>query len=42
MAEFVPVLLANVGKPESYTLAAYEAAGGYSALKKTLKDYGLI
>ena len=38
MAEFEPVLLANVGKAESHTLAAYEAAGGYSALKKTLKE----
>ena len=38
MAEFEPVLLANVGKPDSHTLAAYEAAGGYSALKKTLKE----
>lgn len=33
-----PVLLANVGKPESWTLRAYEASGGYSALKKVLKD----
>ena len=38
MAEFEPVLLANVGKPDSHTLAAYEAAGGYSALRKTLKE----
>lgn len=38
MAEFEPVLLANVGKPESYTLPVYEAAGGYSALKRVLGE----
>jgi len=38
MAEFKPVLLANVGKPDSHTLPVYEAAGGYSALKKTFKE----
>ncbi len=38
MAEFQPVLLANVGKDESHTLKAYEAAGGYRALRSTLKD----
>ena len=37
MPEFEPVLLANVGKPDSQTLRAYEAAGGYQALKKVLK-----
>jgi NADH-quinone oxidoreductase subunit F len=34
MAEFEPVLLANVGKPESWTRKAYEANGGYQALRK--------
>jgi len=38
MAEFQPVLLANVGKPDSHRIAVYEAAGGYSALKKALKE----
>src|SRR4051812_13537506 len=33
-----PVLLAQVGKPESWTLRAYEAAGGYQALRKTVKE----
>ena len=37
MPEFEPVLLANVGKPDSHTLRAYEAGGGYQALKKVLK-----
>jgi NADH-quinone oxidoreductase subunit F len=37
MAEFKPVLLAQVGKPDSATLAGYEAAGGYSALRKALE-----
>jgi NADH-quinone oxidoreductase subunit F len=35
---FEPVLLANVDKPDSHTLKAYEATGGYSALKKILKE----
>src|SRR5262245_14655477 len=38
MPPFQPVLLANIGKPNSHTRAAYEAAGGYSALKKVLKE----
>jgi NADH-quinone oxidoreductase subunit F len=33
---FEPVLLANVGLPESHTLRAYEASGGYDGLKKAL------
>ncbi len=37
MPELEPVLLANVGKPDSHTLRAYEASGGYQALKKVLK-----
>jgi len=31
-----PVLLANINKPESHTLKAYEESGGYGALKKAL------
>src|ERR1700693_3127961 len=38
MAEFKPVLLANIGRPQSHTLKAYEAAGGYGALKKLLAE----
>ena len=38
MPEFEPVLLAQVGKAESYTLRAYEQAGGYQALRKALKE----
>lgn len=38
MAKFEPVLLANVEKKDSHTLKAYEAAGGYRALKSTLKE----
>ena len=38
VAEFEPVLLANVGKENSHTLAAYEAAGGYRALKQALRE----
>ena len=37
MPEFKPVLLANVGKPESYTRKVYEQTGGYQALRKVLK-----
>ncbi|HTQ37771.1 MAG TPA: NADH-quinone oxidoreductase subunit NuoF [Pirellulales bacterium] len=32
------VLLAQVGKPESWTLRAYEAAGGYRGLRKVFKE----
>src|SRR6476659_9676265 len=38
MMKSEPVLLANVGKPESWALRAYEASGGYQALRKTLKE----
>src|ERR1044071_8528081 len=38
MSKFQPVLLANIGKPNSYTRAVYEAAGGYAALKKVLAE----
>ena len=37
MPEFKPVLLANVGKPESHTRKVYEQNGGYQALRKVLK-----
>lgn len=35
---FQPVLLANVGKPDSHTLCAYEAGGGYQALRRVLQE----
>ena len=35
---YQPVLLANLKKPDSHTLAVYEAGGGYRALGKTLKE----
>ncbi len=38
MPEFEPVLLANIHKPDSHTRPVYEAAGGYRALRKALKD----
>ena len=38
MPKFEPVLLANIEKDDSHTLRAYEAVGGYRALKSTLKD----
>ncbi len=38
MAKFEPVLLANVGKPNSHTRAVYEQSGGYAALRKVLKE----
>ncbi len=38
MPTFEPVLLANVDKPHSYTLAVYEASGGYRALKKVVAE----
>ncbi len=36
MPKFEPILLANIDKPDSHTLAVYESSGGYSALKKVL------
>ena len=36
MAEFEPVLLANIHKEDSHTLRAYESWGGYAGLKKVL------
>ena len=31
---YEPVLLANIHKPESHTLAVYEAGGGYRGLRR--------
>lgn len=36
MAEFEPVLLANIAKDDSHTLKVYEAGGGYRALRRVL------
>src|SRR5438067_2629445 len=38
MTEHQPTLHAQVGQAESHTLRAYEQAGGYRALKKSLKE----
>ncbi len=38
MAKFEPILLANVEKTDSHTLAVYEANGGYQALRKVLRN----
>jgi NADH-quinone oxidoreductase subunit F len=38
MAEFEPVLLRRVGKPDSQSLAGYRADGGYRALTKALEE----
>ncbi len=38
MAEFEPVLLANVGVPESWTRRVYEQRGGYQALRRVLRE----
>jgi NADH-quinone oxidoreductase subunit F len=38
MAEFEPVLLKRVGKPDSQSLAGYQADGGYRALTKALGE----
>ena len=38
MPVFEPVLLANINKADSHTRKVYESAGGYSALKKVLKE----
>ena len=35
---YQPVLLANIDKEASHTLRAYEAAGGYAAMKKMLAE----
>src|SRR6476620_4091682 len=36
MAEFEPVLLARIGKPDSHTLETYRRDGGYEGFKKAL------
>jgi NADH-quinone oxidoreductase subunit F len=36
VSDFEPVLLANINKPDSHTLRAYQAAGGYAAVRKVL------
>ncbi len=38
MAEYEPVLLRRVGKPDSQSLESYRADGGYLALAKALND----
>jgi len=38
VAEFEPVLTANIHKPDSHTLAVYQAGGGYQALRKVLAE----
>ncbi len=38
MIQFEPILLANVGKPGSHTLAVYKAGGGYKGLEKVLAE----
>jgi NADH-quinone oxidoreductase subunit F len=35
---FAPILLANLHKPGSHTLAVYEAGRGYSGLRRALKE----
>ena len=35
---YEPVLLANIHKTDSHTLAVYEAGGGYRALRRVLKE----
>ncbi len=36
--DYEPVLLANVGKPDSHTLAVYQAGGGYQTLRRVLGE----
>ncbi len=36
MSQTVPLLTRNFGNPESWTLASYEGAGGYRAVRKAL------
>ncbi|GAB6164737.1 NADH-quinone oxidoreductase subunit NuoF [Thermostilla marina] len=38
MAEYEPVLLANIDKEDSHTLRVYEAQGGYRTLRRVLKE----
>ncbi len=37
LSDYQPVLLANVGKQDSHTLAVYEASGGYETLRRVLR-----
>jgi NADH-quinone oxidoreductase subunit F len=36
VAEFEPILLANIAKPDSHTRRVYESTGGYATLRKVL------
>ncbi len=36
MAEFEPILLANINQDDSHTLRSYESLGGYAGLKRVL------
>lgn len=38
MESFEPVLLANIQRPDSHTLAVYEATGGYQTLRRALRE----
>jgi NADH-quinone oxidoreductase subunit F len=38
MAEYEPILLANVAKKNSHTLAVYQAGGGYQTLRRVLRE----
>ncbi len=38
MIQFEPILLANVSKPNSHTLAGYKANGGFKGLTKVLAE----
>src|SRR5688500_14031000 len=38
VADFEPVLLANINLENSHTLQVYESRGGYNALKKMLRE----
>lgn len=38
MAAYEPILLANIGKPQSHTRAVYEASGGYATLRRVLRE----
>ena len=38
MADYQPVLLANISKPNSHTLAVYQSGGGYQALRRALRE----
>lgn len=38
MAKFEPVLMAQMSKPECWTMKVYEENGGYKALRKAVKE----